>query len=417
MITSAPRDRERLYELMPAVYRERDAELGYPLRALLRIVADQAALVDRDIQQLWDDLFIETSRPWVDPVHRRPRLQRSAVRCEPDRLAGHRRGALHRPPRPDPPAAGRRPGPRRRREDHLLPPAQGHAADARGAGPRRHRLAGARGRVLRAARLEPDARALPAAERLDRRPLARADGQRSTGRSTTPATPSTSVAIDQSEGWHGIHNIGFFLWRLHAYPLENVPGAASRRRAGVALPLQPARQPGSALRAPAPRGRRIRTRDRAARAGADAAELLREGPREYRDAGPPRADFTDLYGLFEPAPPSTLSPNPLASLVVFRNGTPVSPAFDPNAPTGPLVPAADRLPPARPVAGRPTGRTAHRGRRRDRAARRRRWLGQPDDGIDVWFHYGFASDLGGGPYDRRAWLTRRTWHPPAPATG
>ena len=36
-----------LYELLPAVYREQDAEHGFPLRALLRIVADQVDVVDR----------------------------------------------------------------------------------------------------------------------------------------------------------------------------------------------------------------------------------------------------------------------------------------------------------------------------------------------------------------------------------
>src|SRR4051794_3399725 len=58
-------DPDRLYNLMPAVYRERDVEQGYPLRDLLRIVAEQADIVYSDIQRLWDNFFIETCDRWA----------------------------------------------------------------------------------------------------------------------------------------------------------------------------------------------------------------------------------------------------------------------------------------------------------------------------------------------------------------
>src|SRR5882724_3885186 len=54
-----------LYELLPAIYRERDAGLGEPLRALLQIIQEQATLVESDIRRLWDNFFIETCEPWV----------------------------------------------------------------------------------------------------------------------------------------------------------------------------------------------------------------------------------------------------------------------------------------------------------------------------------------------------------------
>ena len=60
-------DPDRLYNLLPAFYRERDAGEGYPLQALLRVIAGQAGLVEDDIRAFWDDLFIETCRPWVIP--------------------------------------------------------------------------------------------------------------------------------------------------------------------------------------------------------------------------------------------------------------------------------------------------------------------------------------------------------------
>src|SRR2546429_9975827 len=56
-----------LYSLLPAVYRIRDSERGYPLRALLGLISTQAELVKTDIDGLYDDLFIETCADWVIP--------------------------------------------------------------------------------------------------------------------------------------------------------------------------------------------------------------------------------------------------------------------------------------------------------------------------------------------------------------
>jgi hypothetical protein len=56
-----------LYELLPALYRLEDTEQGYPLRALLEVIAEQAGIIKRDIDGLWDDYFIETCSDWVVP--------------------------------------------------------------------------------------------------------------------------------------------------------------------------------------------------------------------------------------------------------------------------------------------------------------------------------------------------------------
>jgi hypothetical protein len=58
---------DRLYELLPAVYRMRDAEQGYPLRALLQVIAEQVNVVEEDIAQLYENWFIETCEDWVVP--------------------------------------------------------------------------------------------------------------------------------------------------------------------------------------------------------------------------------------------------------------------------------------------------------------------------------------------------------------
>jgi hypothetical protein len=58
---------ERLYALLPAVYRQRDAELGYPLRDLVAVLAGQAEVVERDVARLYENWFIETCDEWVVP--------------------------------------------------------------------------------------------------------------------------------------------------------------------------------------------------------------------------------------------------------------------------------------------------------------------------------------------------------------
>jgi hypothetical protein len=58
---------DRLFDLLPAIYRERDAVEGWPLRALLRVIAEQVDIVEDDIRQLYENWFIETCEEWVVP--------------------------------------------------------------------------------------------------------------------------------------------------------------------------------------------------------------------------------------------------------------------------------------------------------------------------------------------------------------
>jgi hypothetical protein len=58
---------DRLYNLLPAVYHQRDAEQGESLRALLRVIAKQVNAIETDIDQLYDNWFIETCQDWVVP--------------------------------------------------------------------------------------------------------------------------------------------------------------------------------------------------------------------------------------------------------------------------------------------------------------------------------------------------------------
>lgn len=60
-------DADTLYNLLPAIYRIRDAERGKPLKALLTVLAGQVAVLEEDLAQLYDDQFIETCAEWVVP--------------------------------------------------------------------------------------------------------------------------------------------------------------------------------------------------------------------------------------------------------------------------------------------------------------------------------------------------------------
>ena len=63
------RDRrpDRLYTLLPAHIRARDAEEGRPLEALMRLMAAELEVVEGDIDALYDDWFIETCEDWAVP--------------------------------------------------------------------------------------------------------------------------------------------------------------------------------------------------------------------------------------------------------------------------------------------------------------------------------------------------------------
>lgn len=57
----------RLYNLLPAVYRARDMKEGEPLRALLDLIEGEMQLLAEDIDGLYRDWFIETCDDWVIP--------------------------------------------------------------------------------------------------------------------------------------------------------------------------------------------------------------------------------------------------------------------------------------------------------------------------------------------------------------
>ena len=113
---------DRLYTLLPYIYQRRDAEMGYPLRDLLRVIAEQVNLVEGDIAS---STTTGSSRP-----------ARSGPMPYIGDLVGYRLvPEVGEPGDPHAPPAGKRPDPAPRgRQHHPLPAAQGHAAAAGGAG-------------------------------------------------------------------------------------------------------------------------------------------------------------------------------------------------------------------------------------------------------------------------------------------
>jgi len=60
-------DADTLYRLLPAVYRIRDAAQDEPLRALVGAFARELQALEENLEQLYDDQFIETCADWAAP--------------------------------------------------------------------------------------------------------------------------------------------------------------------------------------------------------------------------------------------------------------------------------------------------------------------------------------------------------------
>lgn len=393
---------DRLYELLPVVYRDRDAAEGYPLRALLRIITEQAGLVEDDIRGLYEDLFIETCRPWVIPYIGdlvANRLLFDASRLPPvdaGRLFDDLTGPDFRPPIAIRTRADVAKTIYYRRRKGTPPMLEELARDVTGWPAHAVEFFELLGWTQFREHFRPrscwaDVRSV---DRMDR-----VDG------AFDQASHTVDVRrIAALEGWHNIHNIGFFLYRLQSFPLEFVPA----RQASL-----PWRFHFSPLGNKAPLFSRWR---REGDAAGMATELHVAAPirgpfffedlQRYRNtpAPPPRPDFTDLYGLPDPLPGSAAGVCPECSLFVVRNGNePLVPALDPAAPPPVFQPQVicrrlDPWPAAQPV-GRRIAIDVEAGRIAVGD-------GFPDatDRLDVYYHYGFSAEMGGGPYERRRWM-------------
>lgn len=346
---SAP---DRLFELLPAVYREQDAEQGDVLRALLRIVTEQVDVVEADVARLYDDLFIETCRSWVVPyigdlVGNDP--LRDAVRSRADvaKTISYRR------------------------RKGTLPMLEELARDVTGWAAHAVEFLELVGWSQHLEHIRPQA------ANFDVRSLERDDR---VGGAFDAATHTVDVrAVAQHEGWHHHRHVGFFLWRLGGYPLRRVP--ARRTSAAWRFAFSPLGNAAPLFSRERPEGDEAGLATELHVPGPIRRAFFQQDLATHKALTPVPAS-SDLYGT---------PGNPEASIDVTRNGAHVDLAqvtcarLDPwpsTRPTGNVV-AVDV------AAGRLAVGDAFTGASR----------------IDVDLVYGFPADLGGGPYERRATLT------------
>ncbi len=365
---------ERLYRLLPAIYRIRDAERGEPLRALMGILGEQLELLEGDVAGLYDDPFIETSAEWVVPyigdllgvrlLHNVDRVGVTSQRALVANTISHRR------------------------RKGTLSMLEDLARDVTGWGAHAVAFFELLGwsQNLDHLRVDfapnphprsPERLNPPAADRVGTVNLRSLDVVDRLGGPFDVQAHTVDVRpIGQLEGWHNIRNLGIFLWRLGSYPLTGVePRRSSVYADGFHF---------SPLGHPAPL---FTNPERKASDQCLAGETNVPGPIR------PVAFFQDPEAYYGSASDK--------SLALYRG-----PEVDP----GQLIGIEDLA--SSPAGGvmckdlstwspPPPGMVAVDVR-----------LGRfafapgeaPPEGVTASYHYGFSADAGGGPYDRRASL-------------
>lgn len=194
---------ERLYRLLPSIYRIRDEQEGKPLFALVSLIAREIEAIEENVEQLYDDQFIETCDTWVpsyigDLIGYRPLHFGAAA-------------AVIRSPRAE---VANTIGYRRRKGTAAM--LEQLARDVT-AWPARaaeffEQLATTQymNHVRLYARATADLRSTERLRRLD-------------GAFNAIAHTAEMRRPESGSGRYNIPNVGIFVWRLRPYPLSNVP--------------------------------------------------------------------------------------------------------------------------------------------------------------------------------------------------
>lgn len=371
---------ERLFELLPAVHRLRDAERGEPLRALIGLLELELERIRENIEELGESWFIETCPAWVVPYIGDLVGNRPLIEVVHGRRADVAKTLYYR------------------RRKGTLPMLEELARDVTGWGAHavemmetlawtqhvnhvRRSIATDRTRLHPRAvtrvgtALVRDGRTLDLLDGPFDRVAHTVDVRRAPAGMVPRGTHRPAARLE--EGWYGPRRLGFFLWRLHHYPLENAPArrADAPNTHGWHF---------SALGASAP----LFTVPRADRDPAlQSTELNVRAPIRALAF---RADVEDFRDTWLPQPPASrpietegfYGPN--RSFHIVADGTPLEPE---------RLLCKDLGAWARPPAGR-VGVDVRRGRISFAA-------GEEPEEVTVNYAYGFSDDIGGGPYDRR----------------
>lgn len=336
-------DADKLYQLLPAIYRIRDAERGEVLKEFLSVLAEQADVIEEDIARLYDNWFIETCDEWVVPyignllgVRNLHPINEKAAFSQRARVANT---LSYR---------------RRKGTATMLEQLA-------------HDTTGWDARVVEFFKLLGTTQHINHV-RLDNH---RSPDIRNSEKLELLDTPFDTVAhtadvrhIENRRGRHNIPNIGIYLWRLQAYPVREAQAFShgngrfsfSQLENDIQLFQQPETEENithlaEEINVPAPIRRRAFFTHKKSYYGRDKSLHI-------------SADGTDI-------PPDNIVPCDLSGWV--------------HVPSGEKV-AVD------PVLGRIAFST-----------------GVTPSEVQVYYNYGFSSEVGGGFYDRRtdAWKTRK----------
>lgn len=199
---------DTMYELLPAVLRTRDAERGEPLRGLVEILAAQGGLLEENIAQLYENWFIETCEEWVVPYIGDLVGNRTLNAVAHSRRADVAKTIYYR------------------RRKATLPMLEELARDVTGWGAHCveffELLAWTQNLNHRRLAQTPDPTAHDpvAYDRVGTVNLRNLDAVDRIGHPFESSAHTVDVRrIANDEGWYNIRNIGFFLWRLGAYPV------------------------------------------------------------------------------------------------------------------------------------------------------------------------------------------------------
>lgn len=358
-----PNVSDRLYNLLPAIYRIRDSEpsQGQALRALMALIEAQLLDIEADIDQLYDNEFIETCEDWVVPY------------------IGDLLGVRHL--------------------QNLDPNTYSQRAYVANTLAYRQR----KGTATVLEQLARDvtqwtARVVEFFERLSttqylnhiRLQNHRTPDLRDTNALELIATPLETAnysgevrRVNSRRGYYNIPNIGIFLWRLQAYPLERVTAKAVIDNSTGLYWMNPLGQDIPLFNRPRPELEISRL----------ATEI--NLPTSLRR----RSLFDEVEALASNQPPATDYFSNPPVLRVFLDGVEIPPeqlsicniSGLPNAPGSNWVrPNVSRRVAVDPVLGRlaiPNGADL------------------PTE-VLVSYAYGFSGDLGGGAYNRRDAINR-----------
>jgi hypothetical protein len=349
------------YELLPSLYKIRDEERQGALRALLAVLQQQADRIRLNIDDLYDDFFIETCAPWAVPyigdlVANNPLYEvTSTRRADVARTLQYRHGK----------------GTQRVLEQlardvtgwsaHVVPFFEllewtqnvNHI-----------RLSAAQPNPREEPRLGPHAyERVGTTEIRNYEVLDRFDGPFDTIAHTVDVRPPA-----QATGWHNVHNIGFFLWRLTSYRLPLVDARPVTNAAGEhRFHCSPVGNPVALFHLPTLLGERTLTRE------SDVHAPIR-----------PAAFFLDLFR--NAAAGKSVYYGSGGSLFLTKDGVTI-PAT--------AICCQDLAAWQRPEAGS-VAVDVTRGRITFAVGE------EPANGCTVTYTYGFSGELGSGPYDRLA---------------